>query len=138
MSEREAIFDCRPNLLVRDLVASLRFYEGALGFRVGWRWSDRRAEFLRDDEPGEPGTALVGRDRAQIVLTQVDGVHGTWLHFDVHTSAQVDGLFEEWRARGVDVDEPPTARPWGTYEMRLHDPDGNVLRISSPPGSASG
>ena len=116
MSQREAIFDCLPNLLVRDLAAGLRFHEGALGFRVGWRWSDRRAGFLREDEPGERGTALVGRDRAQIVLTEVDG------------------LFEEWRARGVGIDEPPTARPWGTYEMRLRDPDGNVLRVSSPPG----
>jgi catechol 2,3-dioxygenase-like lactoylglutathione lyase family enzyme len=139
MSDREpeAIFSCRPNLLVSELSESLQFYSGALGFGVGWLWSDRQGRFLDDDERverGEPGTALVGRDRAQIILTQAVGVHGTWLHLDVHTSTQVDGLFEEWRARGVVIKEPPTLRPWGMYELRLLDPDGHVLRVSSPPG----
>ncbi|WP_219465167.1 VOC family protein [Nonomuraea rhizosphaerae] len=131
----ETFLGCRPNLLVSDLSASLRFYSEALGFRIGWHWSDRRARFLRDEhgEPGEPGTALVGRDRAQIILTQVAGVHSTWLHLDVPTPAQVDRLFEEWRARDVTVAEPPVTRPWGMYEMRLHDPDDHLLRVSSPP-----
>ncbi|WP_372662006.1 GNAT family N-acetyltransferase [Amycolatopsis kentuckyensis] len=130
-----AIFACRPNLLVADVVASLGFYADALGFDVGWRWSDRRARFLHDGEPHEPGTALVGRDHVQLMLTQVPGAHTTRLHLDVHTAAQVDRLFREWRERGVDIAEPPFVRPWGMYEMRLHDPDGNVLRVSSPPAS---
>ncbi|MFI6733755.1 VOC family protein [Nonomuraea sp. NPDC050451] len=140
IGEPEAIFGCRPNLLVSDLSASLRFYSDTLGFRVGWHWSDRQARFLRGDEfgePGEPGTALVGRDRAQIILTQAAGVHSTWLHLDVHTSTQVDGLFQEWRDQGVDIADPPAVRPWGMYEMRLHDPDGHVLRVSSPPESTA-
>ena len=141
VSEPEAIFGCRPNLLVTDLAASLRFYAHVLGFRVGWRWSDPQARFLRDDEfdrSAEPGTALVGRDQSQVILTQVAGVHVTWLHFDVHTSAQVDQLFQEWSARGAVIAEPPVLRPWGMYEMRLHDPDGHLLRMSSPPAGASG
>ena len=56
MPEPEAIFDCRPNLLVSDLAISLRFYSEA----------------------------------------------------------------------------------WGMYEMRLHDPDGHVLRVSSPPAGIAG
>jgi catechol 2,3-dioxygenase-like lactoylglutathione lyase family enzyme len=139
-TEPEAIFDCRPNLLVDDLGVSLEFYRSALGFRLGWHWSDRRARFLNAEdqagdhaEPGEPGTALVGRDRAQIILTQSAGAHTTRLHFDVHTAEQVDALFREWTDRGTTIDEPPSTRPWGTYEMRLRDPDGNVLRISAPP-----
>jgi catechol 2,3-dioxygenase-like lactoylglutathione lyase family enzyme len=134
VSEPEAIFDCRPNLLVSDLSASLRYYSDALGFRVGWHWSDRRARFLQAGEPGEPGTALVGRDQAQIILTQAAGVHVTWVHLDVHASVQVDRLFQEWSGRGVSIAEPPAERAWGMYEMRLHDPDGHVLRVSSPPG----
>ncbi|MEV4517433.1 VOC family protein [Dactylosporangium sp. NPDC049525] len=136
MSEPEAIFDCRPNLLVNDLRASLEFYRSRLGFHVGWHWSDRQSRFLQADEPaepGEPGTALVGRDQAQIILTQATGVHTTRLHLDVHTSAQVDQLFQEWADHGAVIAEPPTLRPWGMYEMRLHDPDGHVLRVSAPP-----
>ncbi|WP_410617451.1 GNAT family N-acetyltransferase [Amycolatopsis sp. lyj-109] len=127
------IFACRPNLLVRDLAASVAFYADVLGFWVGWRWSDRQARFLAGDEPTEPGTALVGRDQVQLMFTQVDGSHTTRLHLDVSSAAQVDELFREWSGRGAEIAEPPFVRPWGMYEMRLHDPDGNVLRVSSPP-----
>ncbi|MBO3745069.1 VOC family protein [Streptosporangiaceae bacterium NEAU-GS5] len=132
----EAIDGCRPNLLVSDLSASLRFYAEGLGFRIGWRWSDRYSEFVPDGgygEPGEPGTALVGRGKAQLLLTQKAGAHSDWVHLDVHMASQVDRLFEEWRARGVRISEAPVRRPWGMYEMRLFDPDGHVLRVSSPP-----
>ena len=141
MPETEAIFDCRPNLWVADLNTSLNFYRDVLGFHIGWHWSDRQARFLPDEEPrepGEPGTALVGRDGAQLILTQATGVHTTRLHFDVHTSAQVDGLFQEWTDRGAVIAEPPILRAWGMYEMRVHDPDGHVLRISAPPPPTDG
>ncbi len=127
------IFACRPNLLVGDLAASVAFYVDVLGFRVGWRWSDRQARFLAEDEPTEPGTALVGRDRVQLMFTQVAGAHTTRLHLDVPSAAQVDRLFAEWSGRGAEIAEPPFVRPWGMYELRLHDPDGNVLRVSAPP-----
>jgi predicted lactoylglutathione lyase len=138
-TQTEAIFGCRPNLLVNDVGASVEFYRSALGFTVGWHWSDRQARFLGSDErpaPGEPGTALVGRDRAQIILTQAADVCGTRLHLDVHTPALVDQLFDEWTNRGTAIAEAPTLRPWGMYEMRVEDPDGNVLRVSAPPSVA--
>ena len=128
----EVIFACRPNLLVDDVPTSLRFYAEVLGFRIGWRWYGVESRFLEPDEPHQPDTALVGRDAVQIILTQKPGEHRTWLHLDVHTADQVDGLFREWTGRGARVAEPPVARPWGNYEMRLHDPDGNVLRVSAP------
>src|SRR3954464_14826664 len=110
-TDAEAIYGCRPNLLVSDLSASLAFYADQLGFRVGWHWSDRQGRFLDDGDhgqPGEPGTALIGRERAHIILTQVAGVHTTWLHLDVHTPSQVDELFHEWSGNGVAIAEPPT------------------------------
>ena len=97
----DAIFAVRPNLLVAKLVTSVEFYERQLGFHVGWRWSDPLGRFLTEDEPlVDPGTALVGRDQAQIILTQRDAERGTWLHLDVHTPDQVDALYAEWRDRG--------------------------------------
>jgi predicted lactoylglutathione lyase len=136
VTEAGAIYGCRPNLLLSDLGTSARFYSHMLGFRVGWRWSDRQARFLPDGEdlaPGEPGTALVVRDHAHVLLTQQAGLHTTWLHLDVHTRRQVDDLFGEWAAGGAEIAEPPSVRPWGMYEMRLHDPDGHVLRVSARP-----
>ncbi len=124
---------CRPNLLVADVGVSLRFYAEVLGFRVGWRWSGPLGRFLEADEPGPADTAQVGRDKVLIIFTQKAGEHTTWLHLDVHSAAQVDGLFQEWTDHGAEIAEPPVLRPWGMYEMRVHDPDGNVLRVSSYP-----
>src|SRR6266545_2576699 len=109
--------------------------------RSGWHRSDRQGRFLPDGDrgqPGESGTALVGQDRAEIMLPQATGVHATRLHFDVRTFTQVDQLFRECTDRGVLIAEPATPRPWGMYEMRLHDPDGHVLRVSSPPPAPAG
>ena len=133
-----AIFACRPNLLVHDLGTSLRFYAETLGFHIGWHWSDRQQRFFAGGEtadPGEPGTAMVGRDQAQILLTQHADAAPTWLNFDLDTAADVDACYREWHDRGTHIDEPPVLRPWGMYEMRLRDPDRNVLRFSSPPAS---
>lgn len=137
MTETEAMFACRPNLLVRDLTAGVDFYVRKLGFAVGWWWSEPAGRFV---EPGgtDPGTALLGRDRVQILLTQKAGDYRTWLHFDVHTAEQVDALHAEWAGRGVVVAEAPAMRAWGNYEMRLSDVDGNVLRVSSPPRGING
>lgn len=129
----EAFAGCRPNLLVADVPASLRFYADVLGFRIGWRWSGPLGRFLDADEPDRPDTAQVGRDKVLIIFTQIPGEHTTWLHLDVHSAALVDELFREWTGRGAVIAEPPSLRAWGMYEMRLHDPDGNVLRISSYP-----
>jgi len=129
----EALAGCRPNLLVNDVPASLRFYAEVLGFRVGWRWSGPLGRFLDADEPGRPDTAQVGRDKVLIIFTEKPGEHTTWLHLDVHSAVQVNELHREWTGRGAVIAEPPSLRAWGMYEMRLHDPDGNTLRVSSYP-----
>jgi hypothetical protein len=60
-TEPEVIFGCRPNLLVNNLAASLRFYSEMLGFQVGWRWSDLHGRFLQDGEQAAPGSQPVMR-----------------------------------------------------------------------------
>src|SRR6266511_4960988 len=57
--------------------------------RSGWHRSDRQGRFLPDGDrgqPGESGTALVGQDRAEIMLPQATGVHATRLRSEEHTS----------------------------------------------------
>jgi len=44
----------------------------------------------------------------------------------------VEKLYEEWKARGVEIRLPPTNYPWA-LEMQIQDPDGNVLRLGSEP-----
>jgi uncharacterized glyoxalase superfamily protein PhnB len=41
--------------------------------------------------------------------------------------ADVDRLYDEIAARGAVVQLPPTNQTWGTREIGVRDPDGNVL-----------
>jgi catechol 2,3-dioxygenase-like lactoylglutathione lyase family enzyme len=114
------------------MARSLAFYRDLLGFTVGWRWSDSAEQFLSEGDDAIPDTALVGRDGVQFILGS-QGAPGTWLHLDVRSAKELDGLHNEWSKRGVRIAEPPTVRPWGMYEMRIVDPDGHTFRVSAPP-----
>ena len=132
-TEREALFGCRSNLFVKSVGASLRYYSDFLAFRIGWRWSDEQGRFLEDGEPDEAGTAIVGRDRVQLIITQSLAARPAWVHLDVHMPEQLDQLFLERSDRGARIVEAPAVRPWGMYEMRVTDLDRNTFRVSAPP-----
>jgi uncharacterized glyoxalase superfamily protein PhnB len=133
-TEGGGLFGCRPVLCVHGVAASIEYYVNALGFRLGWAWSEKEQRFLQPGDEAEPTFALVGRGLVQFMLCQqAQGAPGMWIHLDVHTAGQLDALHEEWARRGARVIEPPSSRPWGMYEMRVQDLDGHVLRVSAPP-----
>jgi lactoylglutathione lyase len=123
----------RLELFVRDLDASVAFYEQALGFRVDRRDADGgyaslvRGEVvlglgpiakLPADGPGGGFTqARLAADRGagvEIVL-EVDDVAAALAHVE---------------AAGHPVEEALRARRWGRTDFRLLDPDGYYLRIT--------
>jgi uncharacterized glyoxalase superfamily protein PhnB len=129
---------CRPILFARSVASSIDYYVNSLGFHLGWAWSNHEQRFLLPGETIDIGFALVGRGHVQFMLSeQSQGSPGMWLHLDVDSAAQLDALHNEWKQRGAQIDEPPVIRPWGMYEMRLRDPDGHTLRVSSPPPKAA-
>ena len=107
-----------PILGVRSLPASLDYYVGVLGFTIDWL---------------QPGIiASVSRGRCAIMLCEGDqGSSCTWVWIGVD---DLEPLFEEYRAAGAMVRNPPTGYPRG-YEMQIEDPDGHVLRVGSGPRS---
>src|SRR5262249_19518771 len=64
---------------------------------------------------------------------------GVWLHLQSYKPERagmtdaflwvvaVDRFYEEVRGRGAVVQLPPTDQTWGTRELGVRDPDGNVL-----------
>jgi len=74
---------------------------------------------------------------------------GVWLHLQSykleragHTDAflwvtDVDALHTEFAARGAVVQLPPTEQTWGTRELGIRDPDGNVLVFAVRPRNES-
>jgi RNA polymerase sigma factor (sigma-70 family) len=107
-----------PILRVKDVAASLDYYRQRLGFENGSTW-------------GEPPVwGGCNRDGIGVYFSVHQGHPGSWLALSVEN---VDALHEEYRARGARILSAPQDTPWGLREMRVEDPDGNVLRISSEP-----
>jgi catechol 2,3-dioxygenase-like lactoylglutathione lyase family enzyme len=106
----------QPILRVQDMARSLHFYVDQLGFEnAGW---------------GSDDFTLVSRDAAGIYLCQGDQGGGeAWVWVGVEDAAC---FYDECRASGVNVIMPPTNFPWA-LEVRVQDPDGNVLRFGSEP-----
>jgi len=102
------------------MARTIEFYVGRLGFQSA-PWSS--TEF-----------AYVSRDTAGIYLClQEQGRGGAWVWLGVK---DVEALHAEYVSRGVVIAEPPTDYPWA-LEMRVEDPDGNMLRIGSEPRTRS-
>lgn len=115
-------------IVVRDLAATRRFYVDLLGmrevprppfsfagqwFQAGPTQIHTILEFDGSD-PAGPGRNTRGR-------------HFAFLVPDAASAARI--LVE----RGVELVSPPKFRPDGAVQMFVHDPDGHLVELSSPP-----
>ena len=103
-----------PILHVRDAAASIEWY-ARLGFTVEWE---------HRFEPGLPLFVSLHRDGARLFLSEheLDGGRET------HVYLYVDD--PDAAAEAVDA-PPPEETPWGMRELRVRDPDGNLVRIGA-------
>ena len=115
MSPRQ-IENTIPVLPVRDLSRSIEFYKDVLGFDVEWNAG---------------AVCSVARDRCSIMLqvSEVAGSATVWIGLDG------DELFAALEKSTAKVLQPPTNRPWA-YEMKIADPDGNVIWLGADPKPA--
>ncbi len=108
-----------PVLPVRDLARSIRFYTQTLGFQLDWG--------------GAAGDTIcsVSRDGCRIMLAQDFGAAlPAWVWIGLENAL----LFDEFAKRGATVKQPPRNFSWA-YEMKLEDPDGNILWLGTEPRS---
>jgi catechol 2,3-dioxygenase-like lactoylglutathione lyase family enzyme len=105
-----------PILRVEDMAVALRYYVEVLGFdKAPW---------------GDGDFTYVGRDDRGLYLCRGGQGHpGAWVWMGV---GDVRALFKLYKERGAIIRLEPTNYPWA-LEMRIEDPDGNVLRFGSEP-----
>jgi catechol 2,3-dioxygenase-like lactoylglutathione lyase family enzyme len=109
-----------PILNVKGISRSLAFYVDILGFE--------RAEWSDDDFSG------ISRGNAQLYLCrQGQGSPGTWIW--IGFDGDIHALHRELEAKGVIIKMPPTKFAYA-LEMRILDPDENVLRLGTNPEDA--
>ncbi len=111
-----------PILFVRDVTASAAFFRERLGFSE---------EFLHG---APPFYGAVSRDGIWVHLRLVYELYfaaaaareGALILASIEVS-NVQGLFEEFKAKGVEFTQPLTKQAWGGTDFHVRDPDGNVI-----------
>jgi uncharacterized glyoxalase superfamily protein PhnB len=118
-----------PVIAVSDSTQAEDYYFRILGF-------EKMFAYRPDPARQDPCYLGVARD-------------GVWLHLQSFKPARagmtdaflwvtdVDQLHSELAARGAVIQLPPTNQTWGTRELGVRDPDGNVLVFATKPPPAN-
>lgn len=115
------------SLTVSRLEGSVAWYTNTLGFVV-----DRRHE-----RGGQLIAVSLRAGAVRLLLTQDDGAKGLdrrkgeGLSLQITTHQDVDILAAQIKAQGWSLDTEPVTAPHGARILRLHDPDGFRLTVSS-------
>jgi uncharacterized glyoxalase superfamily protein PhnB len=115
------------SLTVGSLERSVAWYGDALGFAI-----DRRHE--RD---GRLFAVSLRAGAVRLLLSQDDGakgadrVKGVGISLQITTSRKAEEVAARLTAHGSTLDTEPTRMPWGVTILRVRDPDGFRLTISS-------
>ncbi|HZS58131.1 MAG TPA: VOC family protein [Gemmatimonadaceae bacterium] len=114
------------SLTVKDLTASLAWYQEVLGFTIS----------QKHERNGVLRAISLAAGSAQILINQDDGAKGTdrakgeGLSFMLTTGDNIDELAARAKAAGATLDSEP-AEFGGRRAFRLRDPDGFRFTIST-------
>ena len=116
------IKDAIPILLVRDVKACAAFFQQKLGFNV---------DFLHGLPPfygsvSRDGVRVHMRFVHQAVFAEIARREESLLCASLEVT-NVQGLFEEFKARGVEFVQTLTKQAWKGIDFCVRDPDGNVI-----------
>ena len=104
-------------LAVSDHRASAAFYREKLGFKLdleveGWFFLSR-----------DNFKVMLGHCPDQVPAAKI-GDHSWFAYADMD---DVDGLYTEYKAKGVKIIQELVNRPWGTREFSIETPDGHRI-----------
>ena len=104
-------------LAVNDHRKSADFYREKLGFKLdleveGWFFLSR-----------DNFKVMLGHCPDQVPAAKI-GDHSWFAYADMD---DVDGLYTEYKAKGVKIIQELVNRPWGTREFSIETPDGHRI-----------
>src|SRR3954471_18034846 len=124
MAERAKFVNVAAQFLVHDIVATAEYYQAKLGFT------------LRDYFLDPPVFAMLHRDTVELHFGKVEpGVDvpskallrpGLGVEAYIWVS-DIQALYEEYRAAGVDIVEGPVKRVYGSTEIVIRDCNGFTI-----------
>ena len=124
-----------PQFTVSDLVRTAEYYRDVLGFQIqGYFWEPPVYSIVRRDSIAiHFGKADPNADANAAPNTpHREGSIDAYVWVD-----DVDALFDEMKARGANIVEPPTVREYRCYEMVIEDKFGFRLAFGMDAPSQS-
>jgi uncharacterized glyoxalase superfamily protein PhnB len=119
---RPSLKNVIPILFVRDVTASAAFFGEKLGFTT---------DFLHGSPPfygavSRDGVCLHLRFVHNLFFAKAAAQEKSLILASIEV-ANVQGLFEEFKARGVEFAQKLKKEAWGGTDFHVRDPDGNVI-----------
>jgi catechol 2,3-dioxygenase-like lactoylglutathione lyase family enzyme len=126
-------------VIVHDPDLALAFYRDTLGLELRNDVGKGDFRWLTVGAASQPGVAIVltnylngspADGEAVAALVAKGALNGVHFHSD-----DLDASFEKLRAAGAEIVQEPTDQPWGTRDLAVRDPSGNMVRIDQPPAA---
>lgn len=118
MSPQEELFqDVAPVLPVDDLAEAVAFYTDRLGFEDHFTWGD--PAYFAIVRRG-PGVAIHLSEREDTS----EKLQPRTVYIFV---SDVDSIYQEYKARGVEILDPPQDYDYGMRELEVRDSSGHFL-----------
>lgn len=126
-------------VIVHDPDLSLSFYRDVLGLEQRNDVAKESFRWITVGSSSQPEVGIVltnylngspADGEAISALVAKGALNGVHFHSD-----DLDATFERLRASGAEIVQEPTQQPWGTRDLAVRDPSGNLVRIDQPPAA---
>ena len=115
----EKIRNVSAIISVDDVLSTLLWYQDKLGMQVEFAWGD----------PVVHGSVIAGDSTFHFSRSDPTKPRTGYLTLYV---TDVDALFADIKAQGVDVVQPPETMEWGMRAFMVHDCNGSLVMFADP------
>jgi uncharacterized glyoxalase superfamily protein PhnB len=128
-------------VLVHDPDQALSFYRDTLGLQLRGDVAREDFRWLTVGAPSQPNVSICVTNYLNGSPADVDSLSAliakgalNAVHFQTD---DLDATFAKLRESGAEIVQEPTDQPWGTRDLAVRDPSGNLVRIDQPPAGQS-
>jgi catechol 2,3-dioxygenase-like lactoylglutathione lyase family enzyme len=115
-------------LTVESVERSIEFYGDKLGLKVEWNAAPAFAMIRASSGPGGTIGLLSLAEAHKEGVEPMTAAQKKGIHVEFSTD-DLDGLYEELKAKGVEFHQPPHDEPW-ERSMTALDPDGFAVEFA--------
>jgi uncharacterized glyoxalase superfamily protein PhnB len=124
-------------VIVHEPENALAFYRDVLGLEQRSDVGKGEFQWITVGAASQPDVSIVltnylngsAADADTLAALVAKGaLNGVHFHTD-----DLDATFEQLKAADAEIVQEPTEQPWGTRDLAVRDPSGNMVRIDQPP-----